>query len=219
MNQFQRAKCTPEQLAEHDAGVKARAAENIKQWKRDNRDKVNAATRARRAVNPEKTKADSKKYRNPEKCRIYAADRLKNNPQAVRAVRKKNYEKTKAIRHENWAYKDAVRRGCPIGDRALIIPLYDIAVEMQRKTGVRWSVDHIIPLALGGHHRIENMQPMPLVLNHTKSGNPFWICDDGGYKDWRNVPYRYWPEKFKAIYDQVVSVYIKSLSVNEVRFA
>lgn len=207
MNQFQRLKLTTEELAAHDAAVKARQLEYRKNWRKRNAVRYYAMQNERRKKNPERTKALSDKYRakNAEKIRAYANNRLKTNPDAVRAIRKRSYEKKKAIRHEKWAFKDALRRGCFIGDRSLIIPMYEYAVHMQRTTGVRWSVDHIIPLALGGAHDAANMQPMPLDLNHTKSGNPFWICSDGKWRDWRSVPFHIWPEKLKVIYDSVIA--------------
>jgi hypothetical protein len=207
MNKHQKAKLSPEELFAHNAAVKERALAYQRKWRSENSDRYYAMQRARRAENPDKVKEQYIKHRDKRLAqgKEYAKKRMIENPEAVRAIRKRNYEKTKAIRHEKWAHRDALIRGCSIGDRSLIIPLYEIAVEMQRKTGVRWSVDHIIPLALGGAHDVANMQPMPLALNHTKSGNPFWISEDGKWKDWRSVPVHLWSNKFKAIYDSVVA--------------
>ncbi len=205
-NRINRNTATPDEIAAHDAAVKARSREYQKKWRIENAERYYGMQRARRAAHPERTKLQSDKSRAKHKDKInqYQADRLRDFPEIVKAIRKKSYEKYKAVRHEKWAHDDAVRRGCLIGDRSLIIPLYEYAVKMQRETGVRWSVDHIIPLALGGAHDAANMQPMPLDLNHTKSGNPFWISVDGKYRDWRDVPKHLWSEKFITIFNCIV---------------
>ena len=60
-------------------------------------------------------------------------------------------------------------------------------------TGIEYSIDHIIPLSIGGKHHHSNLQIMPKWLNILKRANPWW--EYPGYKCWRDVPEKLRPRK------------------------
>lgn len=43
-------------------------------------------------------------------------------------------------------------------DRALMTKMYQVARQMSASTGIKYQVDHIVPLAIGGLHTPENLQ-------------------------------------------------------------
>lgn len=62
------------------------------------------------------------------------------------------------------------------GDRLLIAEAYELAKLRTKMTGIRWEVDHIVPLNSGlvcGLHVEDNLRVIPMVVNRTKS-NKFW---------------------------------------------
>ena len=195
---------TPQELEKHRALVKQRRDEYQRDWRKKNSDRYYALQRKRRAENPERTKAQSAKHRNPEKARQYAKEYAANNPEKIKARFKRYLDKHRAESYEKWSFSISRKMGCEFADRIRLLEIYKRAVELTKQTGVLWSVDHIIPLSFGGHHRPENVQLMPALINQIKSGNPFWICQDGIYKDWRSVPVEFWSEKFKSAYYSVV---------------
>lgn len=207
LSRVEQNRLSPEEREAYRAQRKIEAAELGKQWRIANRERSNRTQRERRKRNPEKTKNEKRisYVRHADRIKAYAKEYANRNPEKKRERFARYFKKNQAKRLEEWGWKDALRRGCRVGDRSLIVPIYQKAIDMAKETGERWSVDHIIPLALGGIHDAENMQPMPLVLNHTKSGNPFWICEDGRFKDWRDVPYALWPHQFIKTFEAVYS--------------
>lgn len=186
---------------------KARVRAYQKEWRDKNKDRRNAQERDRRSSPDSKHKEWQREYRKKnrlkhnEQVREYA----KRNRPACRARFRRYQEKHRAKLYENWGCQQAIKRGCVVADRDKMVELYQQAIDLTKSSGVKWSVDHIICIGLKGPHRPENAQVMPMGVNQLKSGNPFWICPDGKFKDWRDVPVKYWPKPFAEIYDSVVS--------------
>lgn len=65
------------------------------------------------------------------------------------------------------------------------------ALSIEKETGIRQCVDHIIPLIHGGWHHHLNLQVLPLGLNSAKRHDPFW--EHPSYKSWKDVPEFLWP--------------------------
>lgn len=195
-----------QELAAKKAARKESVLEYQRKWRKDNAERYYALQRKRRSENPDKVKAQSLRYRlkNGEKMRADAKAYAKLYPEKVKARFAKYFEKTKHFRYEEWGWKEAIKRGCMVGDRKVLVELYRRAIELTKTSGEKWSVDHIIPLSYGGHHSPENCQVMPLRINALKSSNPFWVCSDRQFKDWRDVPMSSWPKGFRDIYDAII---------------
>lgn len=194
-----RSEMTPEQLAH--------VRQYQREWRKKNAERYYEKQRKRRADPKSGHKEWAAKWREKNRDRLNekARDWARRNPEKHKEKFLVYLNRNRAKRYEDWGHREAVRRGCVIGDRDAVREVYQRAIDLSKETGVRWSVDHIIPLGLGGAHSIENVQAMLHDLNQTKSGNPFWICENGEYKDWRDVPFSTWPDKFLKIYNAVAS--------------
>ena len=53
-------------------------------------------------------------------------------------------------------------------DKAKIAELYVIAKDATKLFGYGWEVDHIVPLAKGGLHKLSNLQVVPTTWNRVK---------------------------------------------------
>lgn len=63
-------------------------------------------------------------------------------------------------------------------DFSIIEQFYILAEEMTEKTGVKYSVDHIIPISKGGKHHQDNLQVVTLLENLRKKDKyPFEISE------------------------------------------
>lgn len=131
---------------------------------------------------------------------------------SIAAWRAKNPDKLK-LATKNWRTKNlhkiraycANRRAKRLGaihlghDKAKDPLFYAEAKRLTRETGIRHEVDHIIPLASGGHHHHDNLQILPRFINIAKRANPFW--EQAPYKCWRDVPEHLWPESLADEYN------------------
>ena len=122
--------------------------------------------------------ADDKKYRQKNKDKIYAAqlEWNKNNPDKVKAMSKRNRQNNKATRHASVV----ARRLSKINrtpawlndiDRERIKNEYKLAALLSKIEGVKWTVDHIIPLQgdlVSGLHVPSNLQVMRASKNFSK---------------------------------------------------
>lgn len=177
-----------------------------KEWRRKNAEKYYRMQRERRASDDGKYKKWSADWRekNREILNAKARDYRNRNVEKCRQKFKRYQDKNRAKLYEKWGFNRATEFGCKSWDRDAIIAVYQRAIDLSKQTGIRWSVDHIIPIALGGPHCPENVQAMPRAANEEKSGNSFWLCDGTEFKDWRSVPRSIWPEKFTRIYEAVI---------------
>jgi hypothetical protein len=123
---------------------------NRKRWRAAHADKANAATRAWRAAYPDKHKAAEQRWRaaNPAVITAYVSKRMALKLRATPA----------------WANMTA------------ILGFYIIAVEMERTTGLKHAVDHIVPLQsklVCGLHCEANMQVLT-KRDNSRKGNRTW---------------------------------------------
>lgn len=138
-----------------------------------------------------------------ERCNANRRAWIASNPEAHRALCRRQRQKHRAKRkaqQSDWQKRNLpLRRAAEARRRALLKnrlhPLHDRSIELALRkqahdvsvsTGVRWVIDHIIPLVAGGWHHHLNLQMMPHSLNLSKGTNPRWEMH--GYKCWRDVP-------------------------------
>jgi hypothetical protein len=143
---------------------KLKAYERIKDW---------------RAANPDKWKAQRKRYlkKHPDVIAAKSLRWKKANPERAAEVSRKTRVKNKDRILANKAKHRASKRNrIPIWvDKEhlwLIKQAYEISVLRTKQFGFSWHVDHIVPLNgknVSGLHVIENIQVIPGVENLLKN--------------------------------------------------
>lgn len=96
-----------------------------------------------------------------EKSRAKQRNRQKQNPSVYAAITAKR-RAAKLLRTPRWLSDNDLRS---------IKKLYELAAEQTAKTGVKWHVDHIIPLqgrGVSGLHVPWNLQLLPAAKNIAK---------------------------------------------------
>ena len=173
----------------HSEEAKAR----VKAWRAVHPEAEKARKKAYREAHFEEVKAHVKSYRaaHPEKVRVYNRVYREAHPEKVRArntaYRETHLEKVKArakaYRQSHRACKSAWQAGRRIAQqhRTLsaspkeIEAFYTEAERITKETGVKYSVDHVVPLQgklVSGLHVPWNLRVIPLIDN-IKKGNYF----------------------------------------------
>jgi 5-methylcytosine-specific restriction endonuclease McrA len=131
--------------------VRNRAA-YMRQWKRKNPEKVNATNARYRANNPGLN------------ARYIKASR-ERNPAVDNASRVKYRQTHQANRKANGAYRRAMKfhQTCNCCTREDVQQLFTLAHM------ISGHVDHIVPLALGGHHCGKNLQVLTVAAHREKT--------------------------------------------------
>jgi hypothetical protein len=134
------------------------------EWARENRERLNAKAAAWRAANPAAARAADRKHKAANK------DSLATRYAAWSRLNKDKRRETDA------AYRAAKRRATPSwANRSEIRRIYAAAVRMERETGMRMHVDHIVPIqsdSVCGLHWEANLRVIPGSENESKRN--FW---------------------------------------------
>lgn len=84
------------------------------------------------------------------------------------------YKRNPDLRRSKKAARRAAQRNAvpQTFDRQKVRQIYAWRNRVQQCLGIRFDVDHILPLAAGGEHSHRNLQVLPHRLNVAKGGNP-----------------------------------------------
>lgn len=157
-----------ERIAAKKAAWKQRNAEYVKQKDRAyalaNPDKRTAARKKWVAQNPEKDRASKKEWlqRNPEKRKVTSKTYMEANKDLHRAFDAKR-KAAKKNRTPSWLTED---------HEWMIREAYELAVHRNEATGLKWEVDHILPISgelVSGLHVPWNLQVVTRTENRMKS--------------------------------------------------
>jgi len=136
------------------------------QWAKDNPDKVYRNHRAYLERYPEKHKAYIRQYyiNNKEKRNLAAKNWQLLNPHK-NAAKQKRREAAKLSRTPKWLKPEHYEE---------INNLYWLAADLQKVSGEKYHVDHIVPLQgknISGLHVPWNLQILPADMNCSKSNS------------------------------------------------
>lgn len=136
--------------AEHKEQEREQNYERARKWRAENPEKVLAFNVKWRAENPERIRQNSRRWQieNPDKVREISRNH--------KARKGKNGGKITAA-EEKWLFEfynyTCLRCG-------------------RRSPEIKLTLDHVIPLALGGENSIENAQPLCSSCNSSKGAKP-----------------------------------------------
>lgn len=167
----ERGRLWREQNSEYVKEYRAKRKEHHKQlnkdWYAKNKDIAIERAIQWRKENTDKSRENNLKHyhRNKESMREkHKAWAQANKGKVLARVRK--YELAKINRTPQWLDKE---------DMWVIQEIYDLSYKRTEITGVKWHVDHIIPLqgkSVSGLHVPANLQVIPAIINMGK-GNKF----------------------------------------------
>ncbi|AST15261.1 HNH endonuclease [Streptomyces phage Samisti12] len=162
-----------------------------REWTERNREKKNAQARARRAVNPEPNREATRRWRlaNPDKVKQKNHEWHKNNPEAAREKNRRWHQSNPERRKENtrrWVennrdivrgnnarYFAAKRAGTveplPRDYMTIVKDFYgNVCLNPECTSDSILTLDHIVPLYLGGEHSFRNFQILCKSCNSSK---------------------------------------------------
>lgn len=154
-------------------------AEDSKAWAIKNRDKIDARLAKIREANRLKPKrVPQTREEKLAKKRAYNVIWSARNHQRFMQMRKAWSEKNKHVEMERVRRRQAAQRKATPkwANISKMREFYRLALDKTEATGVKWSVDHIVPLisdVVCGLHVEHNMQVLPFSDN-VRKGNRVW---------------------------------------------
>lgn len=149
-----------------------------KKWYQKHRLEKLAKQKHRRRSNIEFYRARDRdfKKRNPEKHRQSTREWNKNNKERAKKNllnwKENNKERFKLlIRLGAAKYRARKRNACiklSEAQEKIIKTIYDLRQRLENRLGIKFHVDHIVPLAKGGLHIPSNLQVLPASINLQK---------------------------------------------------
>jgi 5-methylcytosine-specific restriction endonuclease McrA len=141
-----------------------------KKWETENAERILEVNRKRRTTERFKNLSYSygKKYRKKyaEKLREKKRKFYASRPELRRAEYQRNKQRYIAAAYERH-YK--IKNLTPTdADKKVIQAFYDLARSLTQKTGIRYEVDHIIPISKGGMHHHANLRVVTMDENRRK---------------------------------------------------
>ena len=169
--------------------------EQGRRWRKENKEKFSAICRAWRANNPEKARAKDRRsklfnkekvalrnklwrLKNAETLKLKDKEKRKQRSEYYRAKMREWYGKNRHLVYTyNGKRRALTRMATPSWSNQFFMgEIYDLAQLRTKMTGIKWSVDHIVPLrnpAVCGLHTEQNLQVIPTVHNLSKN-NRTW---------------------------------------------
>lgn len=150
--------------------------EKVAQHVAANHEAVCVRRRERYAANPERVLAPQRRYYQLKKAErgAYRREWAKKNPGLERIYSQRCRRKAPEKRAAKTALRNALKKKAtpPWADLQAIQRIYKKAADLSKKTGVKFHVDHLVPLAhplVCGLHCEANLHVLPGALNVAKS--------------------------------------------------
>jgi len=179
---------TPENLA----AMRKQNSNDVLKWRGDNKQIVSERNKKWREANPEKARENLRQWRNKNRDHSNAVNRkwMAANPDKVKLMyehKKKDIEKFRL----DGRVKRAKRRSLLLQQ---LHPEHDANIEktlvaqcqsLHKRLGIKFEIDHIVPITKGGWHHHTNLHVIPMTLNrrkHNKDNSVIPSCWDSGVR-------------------------------------
>lgn len=150
-----------------------RARERSRVWRENNRERHREYTRQYRRDHTEETARKNREWAqsNPERMRAYHRKSRAKNPNSYRETHRKYWAKNPGLRRLWCANRRARLRASggvvTVEQWERLKARYgNVCLCCQRPSPL--TLDHVIPISLGGQHEIGNIQPLCLRCNSAK---------------------------------------------------
>lgn len=154
------------------------ARTTVRGWcKMGETEKQLARTQAYKLAHPEKTKEYNRKGDAKRDNAARARRWRRDNPEKAKANDRRQYRKQYDANPGYFADKARARQvnmaqwPCSDVEKLMIKYRYQDARRLTKETGVKYEVDHIIPLVKGGPHLPWNLQVLTKDKNRSKGAN------------------------------------------------
>jgi hypothetical protein len=152
----------------HDSDSVKRMKERVSRWNKSNKAKDAQLKHSR----TEKRKVWTKNYQQTDGYKTYQDAYKKEGKRAKVQSRYKKSDKGKAKNNVYLSQRRVKERGffskMTQDEKLLLKRFYEWRVRVQKKLGIKFNVDHIIPLSVGGTHHPSNLQVVPAKWNQSK---------------------------------------------------
>jgi hypothetical protein len=152
----------------HDSDSVKRMKERDSRWNKSNKAKDAQLKHSR----TEKRKVWTKNYQQTDAYKAYQDAYKKEGKRAKVQSRYKKSDKGKAKNNVYLSQRRVKERGffskMTQDEKLLLKRFYEWRVRIQKKLGIKFNVDHIIPLSVGGTHHPSNLQVVPAKWNRRK---------------------------------------------------
>ncbi|MGG7572565.1 HNH endonuclease [Streptomyces sirii] len=167
------------------------ARERNAKYRKANPDKIRERAAAYYVNNAEAVKARAARFReeNPERVRATKALYYQEHHAAIQEYRRQNADRIREnrarsyrenpvlalLRSARYRARKRAARVEPFTTAELYVAWEDAGMYACVACGAPWEhVDHIVPLARGGAHSIDNLQPLCAACNLSKSARDPW---------------------------------------------
>lgn len=166
------------------------ARSQVDKWAKSNPEAIRSICKKTYNKNAEKKREYSRRWRlkNPDRVKLTSQEYRDNNRDKIKRYGAKKWaENSKELYAKNRAWRaanpemarsyDVVRERrksleSPVADKEfskfVFTEAASAAVRREKMHGLKWEVDHMIPLSKGGFHSWENIQVIPERLNRMK---------------------------------------------------
>jgi hypothetical protein len=172
---------TPEKYEE----LKNRDKNLQKEWRKDNKDIVSQRNKAWREANPEKARENLRRWykKNKEWANQSKREWAKRNPEKLKGQyerKKNNIEKFRQQGREKRSKRRALllERLHPDHNQEIERVLIKQCQSLTKRLGIKFEIDHIVPLSQGGWHHHLNIHIIPMSWNRRKHSKDNSVLPD-----------------------------------------
>jgi len=142
----------------------------VKNWQTNNKEKFREICRLRKKAHPEESRAYSKLWaaKNPERKIQSGRKWREQNPDYGKNWRNNNLDKIRNYAQIRRARIESNGGNLTVEEWKSILDFYDHSCLRCGRTAVKLTIDHVLPIFLGGTHTIDNIQPLCGPCNSSK---------------------------------------------------